>query len=69
MSEQVRGNTLERVWDKEKPGADLVSAIQPGGGRPIVRIVEEEHGWSQPSNAEHQRRIETIHPGPRPEDS
>jgi hypothetical protein len=34
-----------------------------------VRLVEQENGWAVPSKAEHQRRIETIHPGPRSENS
>ena len=57
---------LERVW--ETPiGEDAFSAS--ANGLAIVRVVEQENGWSVPSSAEHKRRIETIHPGPRAEES
>jgi len=64
MAASVRNGMLARIWEKsarDGSAADL--------GLAIVRVVEQENGWSVPSNAEHQRRIETIHPGPRPQDS
>jgi len=68
MTEALRNGMLERMWD------DGGAAPRPGDspeteGLAIVRVVEQENGWTVPSSAEHQRRIETIHPGPRPEDS
>ena len=68
MTEAVRNGMLERVWDDAAPEVRL-GAVSPAGGLAIVRVVEQENGWSVPSGAEHQRRIETIHPGPRSEDS
>ncbi len=70
MTSAVKGGLLQRMWSRDETsetGAE--SAVLPFSAPPIIRIVEQENGWSVPSNAEHQRRIETIHPGPRPEDS
>ena len=69
MAAYVRDGMLARVWQKDtsvREGDALTLSSKPPA---IVRLVEQENGWSEPSNAEHQRRIETIHPGPRPEDS
>ena len=70
MSSAVQGGVLQRMWSQDEElqeGSE--SAVQPFSAPPIVRVVEQENGWTVPSNAEHQRRIETIHPGPRSEDS
>jgi tetratricopeptide (TPR) repeat protein len=70
MSVKVVNGMLQRMWssdDADQARSAIASA--PGNGLPIVRVVEQENGWSVPSSAEHQRRIETIHPGLRPEDS
>ncbi|HUI83470.1 MAG TPA: hypothetical protein VL240_04560 [Candidatus Binatia bacterium] len=63
MQAKVRDGMLERIWDQETP------CLDPTEGLAIIRVVEQENGWSEPSSAEHQRRLETIHPGPQPEDS
>ena len=69
MSASVHGNMLQRVWTREQMPPAKGRTAASANGLPIIRVVEEEHGWTVPSNAEHQRRIETIHPGPRPVDS
>ena len=66
MTATVRRGMLQRVWEKETPEEESRGASPVPG---IVRVVEQDNGWAVPSNAEHQRRIETIHPGPRAEDS
>jgi hypothetical protein len=65
----VHEGMLQRVWDNENSHTKAASPGQFNAGSPIVRVVEKENGWATPSSAEHQRRIETIHPGPRPEQS
>lgn len=70
MTAKIVYGMLQRMWssdDADQAQTALVSA--PRNGLPIVRVVEQENGWSVPSSAEHQRHIETIHPGPRPQDS
>lgn len=72
MTVEVRDGMLQRVWEKDGGGERQPVALDYSSARPgsaIVRVVQEENGWSIPSDAEHHRRIETIHPGPRPEDS
>jgi len=69
MTATVQDGMLERVWDNEASPTRAASSSQAAAGSPIIRVVQEENGWSTPSSAEHQRRIETIHLGPRPEDS
>jgi hypothetical protein len=69
MTATIREGMLQRVWDNEDQQTNPASPSQSKAGSPIVRVVEEENGWATPSSAEHQRRIETIHPGPRPEES
>jgi tetratricopeptide (TPR) repeat protein len=69
MTTFVHEGMLQRVWDNEKPEIKTTKPGQLNAGSPIVRVVDEENGWATPSSAEHQRRIETIHPGPRPEES
>ncbi|MGC2110875.1 MAG: hypothetical protein WA655_15245 [Candidatus Korobacteraceae bacterium] len=70
MGASVHDGMLARVWQKDaelNPNDDAMAST--GNSPAIVRIVEQENGWAVPSNAEHQRRIDTIHPGPRLEDS
>lgn len=69
MTATIREGMLQRVWDNENQQTNAPSPAQANAGSPIVRVVEEENGWATPSSAEHQRRIETIHPGPQPEES
>lgn len=69
MTAIIHEGMLQRVWDNENQQTNAASPMQANAGSPIVRVVEEENGWATPSSAEHQRRIETIHPGPRPEES
>ena len=70
MTTTVRNGMVQRVWERT-PSADAAdaSALNSHVGPGIVRVVEDEHGWTEPSSAEHRHRIETIHPGPRPSDS
>jgi len=70
MTSRVRQGMLERVWEKAtaSPADDAAQEV-PSEGSAIIRLVEQENGWTVPSKAEHQKRIETIHPGPRPEDT
>ena len=35
----------------------------------IIRVVENENGWSIPPSIERRRILETIHPGPRPREA
>ncbi len=70
MSAKVVNGMLQRMWSSDDADeAQSALTNTPREGLPIVRVVEQENGWSVPSSAEHQRRIETIHPGPRPQDS
>lgn len=62
----VRDGMLERVWEKSTLEDQAPSDRK---GLAIVRVVEQENGWSIPSSAEHKKKIETIHPKPLPEDS
>ena len=70
MAAKVVNGMLQRMWSSDDADqAESAVASAPRNGLPIVRVVEQENGWSVPSSAEHQRHIETIHPGPRPQDS
>jgi hypothetical protein len=69
MTVNVRNGMLQREWNESAPAEKLPASTAQTNGMAIVRVVEEEHGWSVPSDAEHRRRIETIHPGPWPVDS
>jgi len=69
MSSTVINGLLQRMWSRDESTVNGAASAVPSFAPPIIRIVEQENGWSVPSNAEHQRRIETIHPGPRPQDS
>ncbi|HLX72535.1 MAG TPA: hypothetical protein VKV04_23180, partial [Verrucomicrobiae bacterium] len=62
MSAAIEGSWLVRQWNMKPLHAT-------NKGTAVVRVVEQENGWSVPSSAEHQRRIETIHPKPLPEES
>jgi tetratricopeptide (TPR) repeat protein len=68
MTTAVRNGMVERVWEKQS-SADAAAALPVGAGMAIVRVVQDEHGWSEPSSAEHRHKIDTIHPGPRPAES
>lgn len=49
-----------QIWQKSvEPAA--ANALSPA----IVRVVENENGWSIPPSVERKRILETIHPGPR----
>ncbi len=67
MRAAVDDGVLARVWEvsSDPDAAPRATNASPA----ILRLVEQDKGWSTPSNAERQRRIETIHPGPRPENS
>ena len=67
MTTTIRNGMVERIWEKH-PAPDT-AALSSGAALAIVRVVEDEHGWTEPSSAEHRHKIETIHPGPRPSDS
>ncbi|MGB8888096.1 MAG: hypothetical protein WCC87_15295 [Candidatus Korobacteraceae bacterium] len=69
VSSAVRGGMLARVWQKDATAGDSQPAAIFSEPLAIVRIVEQDNGWAVPSKAEHQRRIETIHRGPRFEES
>jgi tetratricopeptide (TPR) repeat protein len=68
MTARINDGMLARVWQKDA-ACDGGMPATANETMAIVRVVEEENGWTVPSNAEHRRRIETIHPGPRLEDS
>ncbi len=70
MTTTIHNGMVERVWEKKRSAdASGASALNSVAGPGIVRVVEDEHGWTEPSSAEHRHKIETIHPGPRPSDS
>jgi hypothetical protein len=68
MSAKLQNGWLARVWEKDAR-SPWPSIAGRQSGLAIVRVVEQENGWTVPRNAERQRRIETIHPGPRLEES
>lgn len=52
-------NLAAQIWEQEK-------SVNAGASDPaIVRVVENENGWSIPPSVERRRNLETIHPGPR----
>lgn len=69
MTAYIRDGMLARVWQKDTSAPAGWTPATLSKPLAIVRVVEQENGWTVPSKAEHQRRIETIHPGPRLEDS
>jgi hypothetical protein len=66
---RVKDNMLARIWERNEVSVTSGGLLLPDRSRPIVRVVEQENGWAVPSDAEHHRRIETIHRGPRFEES
>ncbi len=69
MTKGLDNGMLARVWEKDAGTTTANASAADSSGLPIVRVVEQENGWTVPRNAERQRRIETIHPGPRFEES
>lgn len=53
-----------QVWEKQVQPTAAATA-DPG----IIRVVENENGWSIPPSVERRRILETIHPGPRPREA
>jgi tetratricopeptide (TPR) repeat protein len=66
---QVKNNMLARTWERNEVSLTTGGLVLHNQSLAIVRVVEQENGWTVPSDAEHHRRIETIHPGPRFEES
>ncbi len=66
---QVKDNMLARTWERNEVSVTTGGLVLHNQSPAIVRVVEQENGWTVPSDAEHRRRIETIHPGPRFEES
>jgi hypothetical protein len=66
---RVKDSMLARIWERSEVSVTTAGSVLPNKGLAIVRVVEQENGWTVPSDAEHHRRIETIHPGPRFEES
>jgi hypothetical protein len=60
ITTQWIGSMLARVWDVEKSNPQ--AAAEPFS---VVRVVEQDNGWTTPRSAERRRKIETAHPGPR----
>ena len=69
MTARIHDSMLARVWQEDAAAHDGGTHATANKTMAIVRVVEQDNGWTVPSNAEHRRRIETIHPGPRLEDS
>ncbi len=61
--ESVNGLRAE-IWERKTESTNAATA-EPA----IVRVVENEHGWSIPPSVERRRILETIHPGPRPREA
>jgi tetratricopeptide (TPR) repeat protein len=66
---KVQDSMLTRTWERNEVSVTRGGLVLPNKSLAIVRVVEQENGWTVPSDAEHHRRIETIHPGPRFEES
>jgi len=66
---QVKNNMLARTWERNEVSVTTGGLTLHNQSLAIVRVVEQENGWTVPSDAERRRRIETIHPGPRFEES
>ncbi len=66
---RVKDNMLVRIWERDEVSVTTGGVVLPNKSLGIVRVVEQENGWTVPSDAEHHRRIETILPGPRFEES
>ncbi len=66
---RTQDNMLARIWERNEVAVSTGGLVLPGKSLAIVRVVEKENDWTVPSDAEHRRRIETIHRGPRFEES
>jgi hypothetical protein len=66
---RVQNTMLARVWERNEVSVTTGGLMLPNKSLPIVRVVEQENDWTVPRDGEHHRRIETIHPGPRFEES
>ena len=66
---QVKNSMLARTWERNEVSVTTGGLTLHNQSLAIVRVVEQENGWTVPSDAERRRRIETIHPGPRFEES
>ncbi len=53
-----------QIWERK---TSVANAAIPDPA--IVRVVENENGWSIPPSVERRRILETIHPGPRPREA
>lgn len=51
-----------QIWERF---ASDSGSLEPA----IIRVVENENGWSIPPSVERRRILETIHPGPRPREA
>ena len=60
---------LARIWERNEVSVTTGGLVLPSKSLAIVRVVEQDNDWTVPSDAEHHRRIETIHRGPRFEES
>lgn len=59
MSSRLSGRMLARIWEEDR------STLAEHEDFAVVRVVEQENGWSTPRSAEKRRKIETARPGPR----
>jgi tetratricopeptide (TPR) repeat protein len=66
---QVKDGMLSRKWERNATPMTKDGWLLQSQGLAIVRVVEQENGWTVPSDAEHHRHIETIHRGPRFQES
>ncbi len=66
---QTQNTILARIWERDEVSVTSGGLVLPSNSLAIVRVVEQENNWTVPSDAEHHRRLETIHPGPRFEES
>lgn len=66
---RTQNTMLARIWERDEVSVTRGGLVLPSNSLAIVRVVEQENNWMVPSDAEHHRRIETIHPGPRFEES
>jgi hypothetical protein len=69
LHSRVQDNVLARLWERDEVSVTAGGLALPNPSRAIVRVVEQDNNWTVPSDAEHHRRLETIHPGPRFEES
>lgn len=69
FTSRTQNSMLARIWERDEVSNATGGLVLPDKSLAIVRVVDQENGWTVPSDAEHHRRIETIHPGPRFEES